>query len=418
MRVVVIALVVGVGCGRPGGLEGASDASETRYLTFQYFTSGGDFQQVDFHFPDGGEQVATDPPPTPPPTHDDMDQWVGSLVDAIGATGDERNHLAFAIGPVTFDMTDAQVEQLILDAFEIGLARDVAVAVHIDDFMFWLGRKDLWSDAQNVEWSDWAGTPNTGAYLNWGQPAQLAPQMCFNSAAIQSLVKARAQVVGRAIAAGRALLRVAGKDHLFAGVIQGWETHIGVDFTTQKQLGYCALTNRGYSQSNPPAHPDFERDQAVKDFLGLWATSLNQAGVEKQRIYTHLPLLTPTTYDTYASTFPNPLPYDELLGFCPPWIAISDDYRPGFSIYGDASYLAGFFQQQGAGPWAQSEGAIPPNSSAEAFLAQVFNHGGVLQNLFGWGLTHDTVTTGDRTPEAISAYQKFLAGEALQDGAL
>ena len=56
---------------------------------------------------------------------------------------------------------------------------------------------------------------------------------------------------------------------LFIGVISGWETEIGSDFDTRKSLGYCALTNAGYSDKNQPADMDDALSKIVQEFIEL-----------------------------------------------------------------------------------------------------------------------------------------------------
>ena len=136
-------------------------------------------------------------------------------------------------------------------AFEIAREKDIAAGFHIDDSVFWLRRKDLWSDPKNVEWREWKGTPNVGRRIDWGgPPRKLAPQMCLNSPAIQAEVRRLGRdVFGAAICAEVEKLRKFGKEDLFAGVVAGWETQMGMDFETGAPPGFAALTRRGFSVS-------------------------------------------------------------------------------------------------------------------------------------------------------------------------
>ena len=140
----------------------------------------------------------------------------------------------------------------------------------------------MWSNPANVEWLDWKGTPNTGQYLNWGKPRKLAPQACFNSSGMLNEARRLArEVIGRTIAEQLGKLYASGNEALFAGVIVGWETAIGRDFDTRQELGYCALTNRGFSEHNPPADPDHELEAAVQGGSlpghGVWWMPVYQA---------------------------------------------------------------------------------------------------------------------------------------------
>ena len=53
-----------------------------------------------------------------------------------------------------------------------------------------------------------------------------------------------------AIAEDLANLRLTGDEALCAGVIVGWETAIGRDVDTGRDLGYCALTNLGFTANS------------------------------------------------------------------------------------------------------------------------------------------------------------------------
>ena len=152
----------------------------------------------------------------------------------------------------------SQLRTLVQRTFAVASKYKIAVGLHIDDSKFWMNRRDLWVDHANVEWLDWSGTPNTGQYLDWGGgPWKLAPQACLNSPAmVKEARRVAGSVIGPAIAEGLANLRSTGDEALFAGVIVGWETQLGRDFDTGRDLGYCALTNLGFSANSPPTDID------------------------------------------------------------------------------------------------------------------------------------------------------------------
>ena len=54
-----------------------------------------------------------------------------------------KTRLAFILGPIAFDHSDAEVRQIIDDGFDIALSENVAVGFHVDDAMFWSKRSDL-----------------------------------------------------------------------------------------------------------------------------------------------------------------------------------------------------------------------------------------------------------------------------------
>ena len=214
----------------------------------------------------------------------------------------------------------------------------MAVGLHIDDSKFWMNRRDLWSNLANIEWIDWRGLPNTGQYLNWGEPLKLAPQACFNSPTmLNEARRLRGKVIGPAIAEQLAKLRKAGDEALFAGVIVGWETAIGRDFETEKALGYCALTNLGFSAKAPPRDPDGELESVVKIWIGTWSKSLVDAGVPSNKIYSHIAFSSRKQFEDVPASggrFYSHSVMDEPFA-----AAFGETYRPGFTTYPDADIL-------------------------------------------------------------------------------
>ena len=321
----------------------------------------------------------------------------------------------------------AQLRQMIKDAFEIALEQDIAVGFHIDDSMFWARRSDLWEDPANIEWLSWEGTPNTGRRIDWGtEPTWFPPQMCFNSPAIQAAVRHQSDVIGKAVADGIKTLEAQGKPELFAGVIAGWETQIGRDYETDQYVGYCALTNRGFSKEHPPQDLDIEREQIVQAFIELWAGGIAEAGVNPQKIYSHTAF---TSGRNYESREGSALTYSQTNQFAPPSVSFGSNHNPGFSTYPQEGLLEQLYDEldrHGNPSWASSEGAnihlpsLTSGGSMETYLAQLFNHGAVLVNIFGWGVGPKTAENPFRmsteAPDSLTAYRKFLGGEALIEG--
>lgn len=393
----------------------------TQYLAFQMFTGSPDTRMP---IGDTGRN-----PLSEPPDKDEMSRFVQRLITEIGTTGDAETKLAFVIGPLAFDHTDSQLQQMIEDAFEIALEQDIAVGFHIDDSMFWARRSDLWQDPANVEWLDWEGMPNTGRRLDWGvEPTSIFPQMCINSPDIQEEVtRLASNVIGNAVSNGIAALEAHGKAELFAGVIVGWETQIGRDFETNQYLGYCALTNLGFSRQQPPQDMDRERELIVQAFIDLWAVGIAEGGVDPAKIYSHTAVVSTQTYETMEER--SQLTYSQVNQFAPPSVAFGGHYNPGFSTYPQAGLMEQLYDelaQHGAPVWASAEGAnLSPGSltsggSMETYLALMFNHGAGLVNIFGWGIGSETTANPFRTAaeadESLVAYRKFLGGETLIEG--
>jgi hypothetical protein len=136
----------------------------------------------------------------------------------------------------------------------------------------------------------------------------------------------------------------------------------------------------------------------VHDWAGFWAKELNQAGIPKDRIYTH-----------FASNSCD-------------WKAFNACSRPGFSAY-DTGQLAAAYQalaQNGGTRWAVAEGTNLDEAALgvtwEAYLGRIFNHGGTLATIFAWHeKEHTPYGRATNSKGAIAAYQKFLKGERLSE---
>jgi hypothetical protein len=403
---------------------------ETRYLAFQIFTYGPNPL-----IPTMGE--GPHPQPARFPDKAVLRDYINDIKRRIGTEGDKRTRLAVMLGHLSFDHADADVANFIAMGFDLALETNVAVGFHIDDSMFWAGRKDLLSDPKNVEAMDWDGTPSTGRMLTWGkEPSAAPPQMCFNSKAIQREVRQRAALIGRSIHAGMNRLQQEERPDLFAGVIAGSETQIGQDFKTGNYLGYRALLNRGFSRERPPEDMNLEREKVVQEFIELWTAGLAGAGVPPQKIYSHTSFLSRRAFglgdnkDVTYMQHNREASYSEHNHFAPPSVAFGKDHRPGFSTYPQPGLFDDIYEQldlhRQVG-WASSEGTnMQPESGPgqtgigmETYLAKMFNHGATLATIFSWGIGGEAMKDkiGFRvvteSEEALRAYRKFLKGDTL-----
>jgi hypothetical protein len=357
-----------------------------------------------------------------------MEGFVRDVVGAIGTTGDARHKLGFAVGPFSFDVSDEETRQWIRDAFAVARDNDVAVVLHIDDSMSWGQRKDLLSNPDNIEAADWKLKPSTGRRLDWGpKPTKFPPQMCYNAPAIVAAAKDRAGLIGREIQRELAVLKSVRKEHLFAAVIAGSETMIGRDFETNRPLGYRALKHRGFSESSPPKDPDRERVQIVREFMELWANALHAGGVPRDRIFCHIAFTDQGLHKPDAKE-----PDAQKVHFALPDVAFSPAYRPGFSTYPEGRTFKEIYavlQRHGSPGWISAEGtnvsptSMPGEPTMETYLGRVFNHGGVLVNVFSWGIGGEAqrkinfFRLATENSEALASYAKFLRGEKLVESA-
>jgi hypothetical protein len=393
--------------------------NDSQYLTFQIFTAGPGMTTEE------GKHVFSR---LPSPTF--FDDEAKQLLDAIGERGDERHRLGIMVGPLTFDHTDEQLRTLVQRTFAVASKYKIAVGLHIDDSKFWMNRRDLWTDHGNVEWLDWSGTPNTGQYLDWGGgPWKLAPQACLNSPAmIKEARRLAGSVIGPTIAKGLADLRSTGDEALFAGVIVGWETQLERDFDTRRDLGYCALTNLGFTAGSPPADMDAALESVVQNWTETWSSSLADAGVPSNKMYSHIAFV-PKFDDEHGSASSS---YARSVLYTPPQVAFGKTHHAGFSTYPDGDRFRQIYEEltsHGNPHWASSEGAnidinvtpyAIPEQTVENYLARMFNHGATLTNVFGWDIGDSAFVfrVGAENPAAIDAYRKFLRGISLDESPL
>src|SRR3989338_3770686 len=383
--------------------ETSGSREKMQYLTIQLLTYSALL---------AGETVVAEIDRPAPFDKAGMSKIIDSKIDDWGKGDGKTRQLGFFIGPMTLNHTDEELRGQIRSMFEIAEEKNIAVGFHIDDSMFWQNR-GLSKDKNNIEWLDWEGTPNTGRHLSWGQDAKIAPQMCFNSKAVVSEVSRVAKdVIGAEIKKGVDKLKASGKEHLFAGVIAGWETQIGPDLATRKPLGYCALTNKGFSAKNLPKDIDREREIIVQEFIELWTKSLMDAGISKEKIYSHIGA-TPAALYNLLKTQGALFSYSEFVRFAPPAVAFGKYHNPGFSVYGKIGQeFYEVIQKNGSPSWAMAEGisgnplSDDPKEQGgwEGWLESFFNHGATLVNVFPVGI--------DST-EATAAFKKFLRGEKL-----
>jgi hypothetical protein len=400
----------------PAGAGAQSqDSAETQYLLFQVWPAQPGYPGI---------------PPLPDRLSLSKEQMAGfaqSLIKAIGATGDARHKLGFAVGPFSFDVTDDETRQWVRDAFAAARENDVAVAIHIDDSMSWGHRQDLLANPDNLETADWKQIPNTARSLQWGvNPSKFPPQMCYNAPAIVAAAKARAELIGAEIKRELEVLKSQGKEHLFAGVIAGSETQISPEFGTNRRLGFRALAHRGFSEANPPKDVDAERVSVVKEWIELWCNSLRAGGAPRGKVFCHIAFTDQGLRKADAKAS-----YVEKVAFAPPEVAFSAAYRPGFSTYPEGATFKevhAAVAAHGSPGWISAEGtnvsptSMPGEPTMETYLGRIFNHGGVLANIFSWGIggeaqRNNFFRKATENPECLAAYAKFLRGEPLVESA-
>ena len=388
---------------------------------------------------------------------------IDDFVAKLGTTGDgTTRQLGFgAIIPVWVP-DESYIVQAIKQAFDTARRTNVAVHFNVDDHIGWDKRSDLWNwydpakrgynpdNRKNVEWYDWEGTANKRRYLTPELIPSQAPHMCYNSPALEKeIARIVSQVVGPTLRAEIEKLKLEKREYLFAGLTVGSEAGfddyskipelnlnqiprsgdplqmqvakllrqvipmMNEDKAPHSRLGYCSLTNAGYSKNNPPA--DFTQALADinQELIEFWDKQLFDAGIPCSRIYTHVaaPALQNDRNDAPIRIVFNPYA------------------RPGWTTYPIGTLENGFqplyaeLAKHGNPVWGGVEAnADFPDSNAatrpswEEYLAWHYNHGAKLVGI-NVGVSEQSLMSllrkGAFGDEAMAAYKKFLKGEKL-----
>lgn len=398
--------------------------------------------------------------PWPGEAPDPLDR-IGPLAAKVGTTGDGKTRqLGFGPGIPFWVRDKSSIREAIRRAFDTARRTNVAAHFLVDDHIGWDQRPDLWNwydptrpgynpeNKRNVEWYDWAGTANKRRYITpVGTPAK-SPHMCYNSPVIEKEIhRIVSEVVGPALQEEIDKLKLENKQYLFAGITVGAEPGFD-DYSTipslyrilptvpqpmQSQermtldqasrlmdedkapyarLGYCSLTNDGYSVNNPPADINQALAGVNQKFLEFWDKQFVDAGIRCSRIYTHVPA-------------PNP---QDNSNNAPTSIAFNPYARPGWTTYPAGNLSNGFqplydeLAKQGNPAWGgvEANAAINPNALRKAgweeYLAWHYNHGAKLVGI-NVGTSDQSLMSylseGAFGEEALAAYRKFLGGKEL-----
>jgi hypothetical protein len=161
--------------------------------------------------------------------------------------------------------------------------------------------------------------------------------------------------------------------------------------------------------------------------MELWANSLHAGGAPREKIFCHIAFT-----DQGLRKADVKESYPEKVAFALPEVAFSSAYRPGFSTYPEGRTFKEIYavvEKHGSPGWISAEGtnvsptSMPGEPTMETYLGRVFNHGGVLVNLFSWGIGGEAqrktnfFRLATENPEALGAYAKFLRGEKLVESA-
>jgi hypothetical protein len=183
------------------------------------------------------------------------------------------------------------------------------------------------------------------------------------------------------------------------------------DKAPRSRLGYCSLTNAGYSKRNPPKDFTKALTEINRKFIEFWDKQFVDSGISCSRIYTHVAAAPPQDSSNNA----------------PISIVFNPFARPGWTTYPLGTLANGFqplydeLAKHGDPAWGSVEANnvafTNPNAPAwERYLAWHYNHGAKLV-VINVGAADQSImsnlTRGAFGDEAMAAYGKFLRGEKL-----
>lgn len=377
----------------------------------------------------------------------DLDEKVTTLINRFGTTGDSTHRLGFMIVmPAWFSDPriggdQAHIEKIIKEAFAVAKDKNVAFNFTIYSLTRWPGEMWNWYDPKqpgynpdnkkNVEWTDWEGTPTKARYSMQEGEVRMAPVMCYNSPAVLSEISyIVSKILGPAVLRGMADLKSVGKEDLFAGITLTEELSLddysGIDKLSptlgammkqdgalKTRLGYCALTNLGYSKEKPPADYPTALAKINQDYAAYWGKQLVEAGIPKSRLYTHVA----PSQDAASLQYTN-APLDT---------AFNEYSNPGWTTYLVGPFAGGYdtlykaLAENGNPQWGSTESS-PTNISGkkvkpETYLAWHYNHGAnlIVMNSVDPSPGGQLIGKDMFSSASIAAYKKFLSGQQLKE---
>jgi hypothetical protein len=387
------------------------------------------------------------------PPDADLSGLVRELKAEFGTQSPESNrHVAFCPGLThALDLQPSVLKQRIVMALDVADETGIPVYFHLDDMHFWTSRSDMHNDPEAVEWSAFPAPGETHGpivpryWLNWGSWAVYpAPIPCFESERFRADVAHRlGECIGAPIAERLKQWKAKSKEYLFAGIGIGNETEL----PGYRDVGETSLTGlppRGVIWgSNPPENVTMRADEMVtvgynalhkrgfnaksieemakqkgisvlemtdallyevaRDYSAFRAKTLVDAGIPRERIYTHFlsPLRAPREKGAKArersgeATIPMMLPP-------PVEYSVNPYSRPGFTLVRstmdvkdivariDAARQPGDKDRSWAGvetyPTIDQGGRPQTQEEYESYLGVLFSNGVKVVNLYVWSM--------------------------------
>jgi len=392
--------------------------------------------------------------------------------------GQER-YIGFSVALIpTLNLKPDQLRSQINLALDNAERISIPIFFHLDDQHFWWRNPELSQNPEMVEWSDFprAGTskgPVAPRYwLNWGDPAGVypTPPPCFACPAFKAaLAKRLKECVAEPIVQRLNVWRKEGKEYLFAGVAAGNETKVpdfsrgyegyagkpgeagGLDRTQfpavkvrmskeeMVPIGYHSLFAMGYDQQSIQRLAQTRGKSVNKvveelfydvahNYAEFQAKTLNQAGVPKERIYTHF---TSSARSVRGSEDHPQSSQSSGRGgsnnLTPPVQSSVNNYsRPGFTVVRNGVDLNEFALQlskahapEGGKAWAAVEtyactgqpGVPQTKEQYEEYLGGLLAYGAKVVNVYGWNIPGGPYAV--KNSGVVPAVKKWLADGRL-----
>lgn len=428
--------------------------SEPRYVLFQYQGMEGDM-----------------------PVLPDLPAFVAELKEQFGASpADAVRHVGFTPGLISsLNLPVEALRSRVNQALDVAEQTGMPVFFHMDDMHFWWQRKDLHSDPECIEWSDFPvlgkeqGPVIERYWLNWGSFIVFpAPPPNFESPRFKEDVKKHlAEGMGKPIVERLARWKITGKGYLFAGIAVGNETETpydlrplldtpaGAEPTGQdvsqgqpKEVkmrrdemvrgGFHALQMRGYTREKVEGLATEKgktydeviselRHEVAHDYTEFRSRILHEAGVPRERIYTHFV----SSMRSFIAKHMGGIMVDRFPDIK---YSVNSYSRPGYTLTRNTTDLVDLSAKLKEArstvgndmgtAWAGVEtyctteqpGRPQTREEYEAYLGGLFAHDMCLINVYGWNVPQ----TGEgsqfsvkNAPGVIEAIQNWISGKAL-----
>jgi len=349
--------------------------------------------------------------------------FVGELPYIFGEIKkDDEYKYAYGLpGPMLLTQSVEEMNYEINLAFDIAEKYNVPVYFQLDDcnnYTTEFGSGAAPKFYENPDWCEWIKFPEAGEewggqsfgrlpyyWFNWGSWMHAQAFPSFQSPGFREYVLNQLnEGVLKPLMERYNKLKSEGKEYLLAGLAIGWETHIPDNSTSNpfanisednlpvnvlqgdtmkvweaSKYGYNSLNRLGYTEYNLQA-----LYQVIHDYSELLAKTIYDAGIPKQKIFTHM-LSLMSSRTNLQSTFAPPI-----------WAAVNDYSTPGFTMSPETCPYnvdtlvneirkADPAQANFANAEGYSRGVDDTYDQAKNYFKSLYGNGASLVTVFGWG---------------------------------